>query len=117
LGTSHALSICNQAEYVDESLVRLTGFGREARHDVAEVIAVKLRVLVDSSGQKALTQGAEGHQSDTQLFERGQNLLLGLAPPEGVLALQRSHRLNGMRAPDRRDAGLGQTTSCAQGWR
>jgi hypothetical protein len=58
--------------------------------------------------RKPLAERAERHEADAQLFEQGQDLLLGLAPPERVLALERGHRLDRVGTADRRGARLGQ---------
>ena len=50
---------------------------------------------------------AERHEADAELLEGGSIRLLGLAPEERVLALQRGHRLDGVGAADGRGAGLG----------
>ncbi len=99
-------AIC--AEQIDQRLVRLAGLRREARHDVAEVGPVEGRVRVDRAGEKTLAQRAEGHEADAEFFERRQDLLLGLAPPQRIFALQRRDRLNRVRAADGLRAGLGQ---------
>jgi hypothetical protein len=66
------------------------------------------RVLVDLAGQEALAERAEGHEADAELLQQRQDLLLGLAPPQGVLALQGRDRLHGVRAADAVGARLGQ---------
>src|SRR6266542_747942 len=62
--------------------------------------------LDDFPGQEPLPERAEGNEADPELLERRQDLLLRLAPPERVLALQRGHRLDSMRPADRLDASL-----------
>ena len=80
----------------------------EARDGVAEVGAVEGRGLVDLPGEEALAERAERHEADPELLERRQDLLLGLAPPERVLALQGGDRLDGVGAADRLHARLGE---------
>ena len=70
------------AEHIDERLVGLAVLFIKTRHHVAEVRFVKGGVCVDGSSQKTFAERAEGDEADSQLFERGQDLLLRLAPPE-----------------------------------
>ena len=86
----------------------LRASGVKRGHDVAEVGAVERRVLVDLAGEEALAQRAEGDEADAEFFERRQDLLLGLPPPQRVFALQRRDRLDRVGAADRLHAGLGQ---------
>ena len=65
-------------------------------------------VVVDRAGQEALAERAERHEADPELLERRQDRLLGLAPPQRVLALQRGDGLDGVGAADRLYAGLGE---------
>src|SRR5205823_1139849 len=80
----------------------------EARHTVAKVGAVEGRVLVDRAGEEALAERAEGDEADPELLERGHDLRFRLTPPQRVLALERSDRLDGVRATDRLHARLGE---------
>ena len=84
-------------------------FGRKARHDVAEVIRRELRVGVDLASQETLAQWAKRHQANAQLLEYGNDVFLGLAPPQRIFALQCRHRLYRVRAADGLHAGFGQT--------
>ena len=61
----------------------------------------------DLAGQEPAPERAEGHEADAELLEGGQDLVLGLAPEQGVLALQRGDGLDGVGAADGVDAGLG----------
>ena len=61
----------------------------------------------DLTGQEPAPERAERHEADAELLEGGQDLVLGLAPEQGVLALQRGDGLHGVGAADRVDAGLG----------
>ena len=58
--------------------------------------------------KEALAERAERYEADAELDQGRQDLLLGLAPPQRVLALQRGDRLDGARPADGADAGLGQ---------
>ena len=93
---------------VDERLVCLARLGREARHDLAEVVGREGRGLVDLARQEAFAERAERHEADAELLERRQQLLFGPAPPQRVLALDGGHRLHGVRAADGLHAGLGE---------
>jgi len=67
---------------IDERLVRLPGFWREARNDVAEVRAVKRRLLGDLSREESLAERTERHEPDAELLERRQDLRLGSSRPQ-----------------------------------
>src|SRR5206468_12257122 len=60
----------DRPEPVDQRLVRLAGFRREAGHDVAEVVLGERGVLVDLAGQEALAQRAEGHEPEDRKSTR-----------------------------------------------
>jgi hypothetical protein len=51
--------------------------------------------------------GPERDEADSELGERGHHLVLGLAPPDRILALQRRDGLHGVGAADRARARLG----------
>src|SRR4051794_2975271 len=96
-----ALALGDRAHELDERLVRASRVRiGEARDRVTEVAALELRVLRDRAGEEALAEWAERDEADAELLERGEDLLLRLAPPERVLTLQRRHGLDGMRAAD-----------------
>src|SRR6185369_5281585 len=96
------------AQEVDEGLVRLPGLRREAREERPEVAALELRVLVELAREEAAPERAVGDEVDPELLERREDLGLGAASPERVLALHRGDRLHGVRAADRPRAGLGE---------
>ncbi len=50
--------------------------------------------------RKPFPERAERHKPNAELFQRRQNLLLRLAPPQRIFALQRRHRLHRMRPPN-----------------
>src|SRR4051812_47840369 len=70
--SNHASAICagvaflrgNDGQQIDQRLVRLPRFGREARDGAAEFAAVELGGLVDLAGEKSLAQGAERDETD-----------------------------------------------------
>src|SRR4051812_36838227 len=66
----------------DEGEVRAAVLLRKTRNGVAEIGRVKGGSGVDLSRQEAFTQRAERHEPDPELLERGQDLLLRLAPPQ-----------------------------------
>jgi hypothetical protein len=69
-------------------------------------VACVRRLVVDPAGKEALAERAERDEPDTEFVECRQDLALGLAPPERVLALERCHRLHGMSSSDCLRAGL-----------
>ena len=78
---------------------------------------LELGALVDRSGEKALAERAERDEADAELLQRREYLLLGLAPPERVLALQRRDRLDGVGAADCLRAGFGEPEVRTLPWR
>src|SRR5436190_2828116 len=104
----HALPRRDGADQLDDRLVRLPVLRLEARHGVTEVARIERRRLVDLPGEETLAQWTEGDEADPELLERREDLLLRLAPPQRVLALQRRHRLHRVRAADRRCTRFGE---------
>ena len=103
------LVIGDSAQQANQLQIGLAGFRREAGDVVAEVAGVEGRRRIDRSGEKAGAQRSPRHEADAELLAGGENaVLLDVACPERVFALHRGDRLNGMRAADRRRAGLGQ---------
>src|SRR5206468_12710370 len=92
----------------DEGALRLPRFRIETRDRIAGVGAVERRALVDLPGEEALAERAERDEADSELLQRREDLRLRLPPPERVLALERSDRLNRMRAANRPHARLGE---------
>lgn len=90
------LAGCNAGYDIDQGVIGLAGIRREARHGITEVGAVELRVFVDRTGQKALAEWTEGNKADLKFFQRRQDFLFWLPPPQGVFALDSGDRLNGM---------------------
>src|SRR6185369_16332345 len=89
-----SLALCECGDAVDEGLIRFTILFRKSRHGVAEIVGREGGILVDLSGQETFTEWTKRHETDAELFERGQNLLLGLAPPKRVFVLQSRHGLH-----------------------
>src|SRR5439155_12622063 len=58
------------ANHVNYGLVRLAVFRREARNDVAEVVLVELRVVVDLAGEESFPQWTEWNESDAKFLQR-----------------------------------------------
>ena len=75
--------------------------GAESRHAVAEIGAVELRIGIDLAGQKTFAERAERNESDAQFFQCRHHRFFRLSPEQGVLTLQRRHRLHRMGAADR----------------
>jgi hypothetical protein len=63
---------------------------------------------LDAPGEEALAERAERNHADAKLFERRNDLVLGLARPERVLALQRRHGLHRVRPANGFRSGLRQ---------
>src|SRR6266508_1049620 len=92
---------------IHDRLICLARFRREAQHEIAEIGAHERRLLVDRARQEAFAEWTEGHEADAELLEGWQQLFFGTSPPQGVFALDRSDRLDGVGAADRAHAGFG----------
>src|SRR5439155_25385179 len=95
-------------QQIDERLVCPARRRREARNDVAEVVLLEGRLFVDPPGQESLPERAKRDEPDAELLERREHLLLGLAPPERILALERRDRLHGVSTADGLHTRLGE---------
>lgn len=60
------------------------------------VVFSAFSLVIDLAGQKAFTERTERHEADAKFFKRRQNLLLRLAPPQRIFALQSGDRLHGV---------------------
>ena len=96
------LRVRDRGEQIDQRLVGLAGLRREARErgcgcrccrtsSSASIVPVR----------KPLPSGLKATKPMPSSSQRRQHLGLRLAPPQRVFALQRGHRLHGMRAADR----------------
>ena len=97
----------DSTEQIDQSLICFSSFRRESRDDVAEVGAFKFGALVDFPGEEAFAQRAERNEADPEFLQSWNHLRFRLAPPQRVFALERGHRLDGVRAADRLHSSLG----------
>src|SRR6185437_11492574 len=87
-------------QQIDQCLTRLSVLGVEARNGVAEIRTIEFCCFVDLAREKARAQRAKWNESNPKLFERRQEGLFWLSPPQRVLTLNRSHRLDCMGAPN-----------------
>ena len=94
------LLLCEIRDDIDERLISFAVFFAESWDDGAKVGAVELGGGIDLASEETFAERAEGDEADTELFERGHNGMLGLAPEEGVLALQCSDGLHRVCAAD-----------------
>src|ERR1700739_1339459 len=106
LSIGHALLRRNSAEHIYQVLICFAIFGREARNHAAEVGAVKRRTFVDGASQETLAKRTERDEANPKLFERWQNLCLGLSPPKRILTLKSRNGLHRVSAPDGLSAGF-----------
>src|SRR6476646_1541990 len=81
LRPGRGLRVSDLAQQRDQCQIGLPCYRLKARKDVANIVALELRVLVDGAGQEALTEWAERHEADPQFFQRGHDGSFGLAPP------------------------------------
>ena len=100
LAAGDGLDLLDQCEVVFQ---RLAGEPRNLR---PQIVLGKGGRGVDGPGEEALTKRTEGHEADAEFRARRQHALLGTAPPQVVFALNRGHRLHGVRAPDGVVGGL-----------
>ncbi len=100
------LLFCNFANQIHYSLVGFAVLRREARHDVAEIGLIELRLFGDLARKKTFSQETEWNESDAKFLKRRQYFNFRLSPPQRVFALERSHRLDGVRAADRHRSRL-----------
>src|SRR6185437_12943877 len=87
-------------QQIDQGLTRLSILRVKARNGVAEIRTVEFCCFVDLAREKARAQRAKWNESNPKLFERRQEGLFWLSPPQRVLTLNRSHWLDRMGAPD-----------------
>src|SRR5579864_4937241 len=76
-----ALSLRNLLEQLDEGAVRSQRLRVEARNGASEIRRLEGLVDVDLPGEESLAEWAERNESDLELVERRDDLLLRLAPP------------------------------------
>src|SRR5439155_14181124 len=100
---------CEEADNIDQSLVRFAILRAEPWHAAAEVGAIELRVCVDLACQEAFAKRAKRDESNPEFFQCRHHRLFGLSPEKRVLALQRCDWLNCVRAADRLRARFGET--------
>ena len=74
----------------------------------AEVALVQVVERAQGAGEEAAAERAVGDESDAELAQRGQDLLLGITRPHRVLGLQGGDRVHRVRPPDGGRCGLGQ---------
>src|SRR5204862_5475642 len=63
-------------------------------------VGIFLRAF-DVAGEKSAAEGAERNESDAELAQQRNDALFEIALPQRVLALQRRHGMDSMRAADR----------------
>jgi hypothetical protein len=121
IGTIHGFRDSNQASAIcagvapfrapisssRHGLVRLASLRREPGQRAAIVVGAKPSGLIDLARKEAPVQWAIGYEADPKLLANGQHVLFRRRHQEGVLALERSDRLDRERAPDGLLASLG----------
>ncbi|MNH03727.1 hypothetical protein D3C79_629980 [compost metagenome] len=103
LGRRHSSLQGQLAQQRHQPFIGRQRVGGEARHLASKITRGKGGARLDGAGEEASAQRAERHETYPQLCQQWQDFPLGLAPPEGILALQRRHRLHRVGTPD----GLG----------
>lgn len=75
-------------------------FGFEAGDGGSDVACSEFGRRIDGAREKTLAERAERDEPDAEFAERGQHLGLGVACPQGVLALHRRDREGCVRSPN-----------------
>jgi hypothetical protein len=78
----------NPAQETDETLIDIALFRSKPRDGAADVAFIELRVSRDRAGKEALAERAKRDHADAEFLEHGKDLVLGLARPGRVFALQ-----------------------------
>src|SRR5260370_19657286 len=107
LSRCRLLSFPDAGEQIYEGLIRLESLRREARQGAAEVRTVELRVFVDLPREKASAQRAVREKPGSEFIQGRYHFLFRSPHPQRVFALERSERLDCMRATDRLYARFG----------
>src|SRR5262245_13482103 len=89
------------AEQINQGLIRFPGLRREAREGVAEVGTVERSVFADLSREEAPTQRAIWNEADSEFLEGRQRFRFRDSLPQRIFALDRSDRLDCVRATNR----------------
>src|SRR5262249_29515600 len=79
----------------------------EPWHVATPVVACQVLVPFDLTRQEPSSERAVRDKADTELANRRQDLILGVAAPQRIFRLERRNGLHTMRAPDRCRCGLG----------
>ena len=101
------LALGDDLEQVEQPLVGLPRVLGEPGDGGADIALRERGRRVDGPGEEPLAQRAVGDEPDPQLLDGREDLLLGRAPPEGVLALERGDGVDCVRAPDGVGSRLG----------
>src|SRR5208283_2096951 len=91
------------AKQIHHRLIRFPVLCREARHDVAEIAFVELRIFADLSGKEAFAKRTEWNEPDPEFRQRRQHFLFRFSPPQRVFALQCGDGLDFVCATNRLD--------------
>src|SRR5206468_2692770 len=89
LGGGHLFLFREFRKHINEGLIRFSVFRVKTRDLVAEIVAVKLRILVNLSREEAFAQGTEGNKSNSEFFQGWQHFRFRLSPPQRVFTLER----------------------------
>src|SRR6185369_8326074 len=95
------LLLGESADQIDDGLICSSVLGRKARHHIAKIAFIELRIFADLAGEEALPQRAKWYKPDSEFFEGRKYFRFRLSPPQRILALKCRYGLNRMRATDR----------------
>ena len=68
----------DRLEQINERLICFPSFSTEAWQEVAKVVTLKRRALIDLSGQESSAQRTIGNEADSELFENGNTSASGV---------------------------------------
>jgi hypothetical protein len=103
------IALCDLMEQVHQRLVNLSSLCRETRDHGAEVRFVERSVFVNLACEETFAKRTEWNKIRCQFLQCRQHFNFWISPPERVLTLQRSDRLDGVRPADRLRPGLRKT--------
>src|SRR5262245_6317682 len=101
LSRRRLLPFSDLAEQINQGLIRFPGLRCKAREGVAEVGTVEGGVFADLSREEAPTQRAIWNEADPEFLEGRQSCRFRASLPQRIFTLDRSDRLNCVRATNR----------------
>src|SRR5262249_2565728 len=98
----------NRLQPFDQDLIRLPCLGSETRQAISEITLRERGVLIELASQKAPAEWTEWNETNAELLACRQHFPFRLAPPQRVLALQRSDGMHRVGATYGLHSGFGE---------